>query len=52
LRRKRRRPPLVPVDRAFWVVLSRVWSRWTEVLALVKPETVIRWHRRGLTLLL
>jgi putative transposase len=42
-----RRPRLRPVDRAFWVVVSRVWSRWVEVLAIVKPATVVGWHRRG-----
>jgi hypothetical protein len=47
LRRKTKRPHLLPIDRAFWVVLSRVWSRWAETLAIVKPETVISWHRRG-----
>ncbi|MFN9811169.1 MAG: hypothetical protein ACK6CU_16240, partial [Deltaproteobacteria bacterium] len=36
-----------PVDRAFWVVLSRTWSRWTDTLVVVKPETVVDWHRRG-----
>jgi putative transposase len=41
------RPRLRPVDRAFWVVLSRAWSRWAETLVVVKPETVIGWHRRG-----
>jgi transposase InsO family protein len=42
-----RRPQLRPLDRAFWVVLSRVWFRWAEALAIVKPATVIAWHRRG-----
>lgn len=42
-----RRPRLRPIDRAFWVVLSRTWSRWVDVLAIVKPATVIGWHRRG-----
>jgi putative transposase len=41
------RPRLRPVDRAFWAVLSRTWSRWTDVLAIVKPDTVVAWHRRG-----
>jgi hypothetical protein len=27
--------------------MSRTWSRWAEVLAIVRPETVIAWHRRG-----
>ena len=30
-----------PVHRAFWVLLSRTWSRWADVLAIVKPATVI-----------
>jgi transposase InsO family protein len=47
LKRARPRPPLRPIDRAFWVVVSRVWSRWADALAIVKPATVIGWHRRG-----
>jgi hypothetical protein len=47
LRRATPRPRLHPVDRAFWVALSRLWSRWTDVLAIVKPATVVAWHRRG-----
>ncbi len=47
LRRATPRPRLRPVDRAFWVVLSHTWSRWTDTLVVVKPETVIGWHRRG-----
>ncbi len=41
------RPRLTPVDRAFWVGLSRVWPRWRDSLVIVQPETVLRWHRRG-----
>ena len=33
-----RRPRLTPVDRAFWVVVSRVWTRWVDVLAIVKTR--------------
>jgi putative transposase len=47
LKRARRRPPLGPIDRAFWVIVSRLWSRWADALAIVKPATVIGWHRRG-----
>jgi hypothetical protein len=47
LKRARPRAPLRPIDRAFWVVVSRVWSRWADALAIVKPATVIGWHRRG-----
>jgi putative transposase len=42
-----RRPRLRRIDRAFWVALSRVWSRWQDVVAIVKPATVVAWHRRG-----
>src|SRR6266852_3748528 len=33
-----------------WVVLSRIWTGWRTALVLVKPETVIAWHRRGFRL--
>ena len=41
------RPSLTTVDRLFWVVLRWFWSRWADVLIIVKPETVVRWHRAG-----
>ncbi len=44
------RPRLTPVDRAFWVALFRIWPRWKACLAIVQPETVVRWHRRGFRL--
>src|SRR3981081_1577099 len=34
-------------DRTFWVWLSKRWAGWREALHVVRPETVIRWHRRG-----
>ena len=34
-------------DRIFWVALSRLWRDWRSTLVLVKPETVVAWHRRG-----
>jgi len=44
---KRPRPRISPFDRAFWVVLSRIWPRWKQHLVVVRPETVVRWHRQG-----
>jgi hypothetical protein len=44
---KRSRPTLTPLDRAFWVALSRFWPRWKNTLVIVKPDTVVRWHRKG-----
>ena len=37
-------------DRALWVWLSRLWNDWRSALLMVKPETVIAWHRRGFRL--
>ena len=34
-------------DRCLWVWLSRLWSGWRSSLIIVKPETVIGWHRQG-----
>jgi len=34
-------------DRCLWVWLSRFWSGWRSSLIIVKPETVIGWHRQG-----
>src|SRR5690242_1126824 len=50
LKRKNPRPRLGLWDQVFWVFLRRVWSRWAEVLVVVKPETVVRWHRAGFRL--
>ena len=45
-----KRPRLRKWDRVFWVWLSRLWSGWRSCLMIVKPETVIRWHREGFRL--
>ncbi len=45
LKRERPRPWLRPLDRVFWVLISRLWPRWKDALVIVKPETVIGWHR-------
>jgi putative transposase len=50
LKRKRSRPKLNSLDRPFWTTLRQFWSRWTDVLVLVKPDTVIGWHRAGFRL--
>ena len=50
LKRKRPRPRLNQFDRLFWIILRCIWSRWTEVLVAVKPETVVGWHRAGFRL--
>ncbi len=42
-----RRLRLVQADRWLWTWLSRVWTAWRTALVIVKPETVMAWHRRG-----
>src|SRR2546430_2874881 len=41
------RPRLTAMDRIFWVVLSRLWKGWRKSLQVVRPETVVGWHRQG-----
>jgi putative transposase len=50
LNRSVKRPQLRRQDRFFWVMLSRLWKNWREALIIVKPETVIKWHRQGFRL--
>jgi putative transposase len=50
LKRKRPRPALTRLDRLFWTALRHLWPRWSGVLAIVKPETVVGWHRAGFRL--
>jgi hypothetical protein len=50
MKRSAKRPQLRASDRLFWIVLSRFWSNWRQVLIVVKPETVVRWHKKGFKL--
>jgi hypothetical protein len=50
LKRKRPRPKLNSWDRLFWTTLRQCWPRWPGVLVLVKPDTVVGWHRAGFRL--
>ena len=45
-----KRPNLRPRDRVFWVLLSKIWPNWRSVLAIVQPETLIKWHSQGFKL--
>ena len=42
-----RRIHLKFLDRLLWVWLSQLWTGWRSALIIVKPETVIAWHRKG-----
>jgi hypothetical protein len=37
-------------DRLLWAWLCEVWIDWRSSLVIVKPETVIGWHRKGFQL--
>ena len=50
LKRKRPRPTTNRLDRFVWIWLRRVWPRWTHALIIVKPETVVGWHRAAFRL--
>lgn len=50
LQRSVKRPRLKNSDRLFWTLLSKIWKDWAEILTIVKPETVIRWHGKGFKL--
>ncbi len=50
LQRSVKRARLRRRDRIFWVWLSRFWADWQSSLVIVKPETVVRWHRQGFRL--
>ncbi|HEX9867221.1 MAG TPA: integrase core domain-containing protein [Candidatus Tectomicrobia bacterium] len=47
LQRRHPRPRLAHADRRFWIIACRWFSDWRKSLLVVKPETVLGWHRRG-----
>jgi putative transposase len=50
----KRRPPgrarFFFADRLLWIWLCRIWPRALNAMVLVKPTTVMQWHRRGFRL--
>ena len=47
LQRNAKPPRLTPSDRALWALLYRLLPTWRLHLTIVRPETVVRWHRCG-----
>jgi transposase InsO family protein len=45
-----KRPGFRGYERGLLVLLARLLPRWRDALLLVKPETVLRWHREGFRL--
>ena len=50
LQRSVKRPRLRSSDRMFWILLRIWWNDWRSHLVLVKPETIVGWHRLGFRL--
>jgi len=50
LHRSVKRPTLTSSDRLLWAWLSGIWPDWRSALVIVKPDTVIAWHRKGFRL--
>jgi putative transposase len=48
--RNQRRLRIRRTDRLFWVWISGIWEGWRESLIVVKPDTVVPWHRKGFAL--
>jgi hypothetical protein len=42
-----RRIRLRAVDRLLFVLLYRLWPGILDSIALIQPDTIVRWHRRG-----
>jgi hypothetical protein len=49
-RRHKGRIRLFSTDRLLWVWLYRVWPQVLNAMVLVKPATVVQWHRKGFRL--
>src|SRR5271169_5182547 len=50
---RRQRPGrlrLFTIDRLLWIWLYRIWPRCLDAMVLVKPATVVQWHRQGFRL--
>ncbi len=50
LKRSVKRPRLTSSDRALFILLASQVQTWKEALLIIKPETILRWHREGLQL--
>ncbi len=49
LNRQAKRSRITNPDRMLWIALRRLWPKWQQALVIVKPATVVRWHRAGLS---
>ena len=47
LKRRHPKPRLTLLDKVLCVLARKFWSGWKQALIVVRPETVVRWHRSG-----
>jgi hypothetical protein len=47
LQRHTPRRPLTQHDRLAFVMLARLRGNWRDALLIVKPDTLLKWHRQG-----
>ena len=50
LQRSVKRPRLTSPDRLLWAWLCEIWTDWRSALVIVKPQTVVAWHRKSFRL--
>ncbi len=50
LNRQVKQPHFKPLDRFLMVVLASWFCSWKQALLIVKPDTLMRWHRQGFRL--
>ncbi len=48
--RDRKRLSFHKSERIFWVWLYRLWPACLQTLKIFKPDTLVRWHRKGFRL--
>src|SRR5689334_4071439 len=51
LNRQVKHPNFNPKDRFLLVILASLVSNWKQVLLILKPDTLLGWHRQGFRLL-
>ena len=47
LKRSVKRAQIHDGDRMFWILMKRMLKEWREAVHFVKPDTIVRWHRKG-----
>jgi hypothetical protein len=50
LNRSIKRPQIKTKDRLFWIILYLFWNNWQASLIILKPDTIVGWHKKGFKL--